>query len=140
MKRGGEERGQVGAARTERARQDIDRWRRTRQYPRSAMPAPLWDEAVSLAEEFGIHPVKCALGLNYESLKKRLQGRRPQRRGVGVGEASFVEVRGADLLGAPGGPVVELTDAGGVRLIIRFSNESQLDVARLVSAFRGAAS
>jgi len=43
-------------------------------------------------------------------------------------------------LGTAGGPVVELTDARGVRLTVRFANESQLDVAKLVSAFRGTAS
>jgi hypothetical protein len=140
MKRSGEGRGQGGTARMERTREEIARWRKTRKYPRSAMPSLLWEEAVSLAEEFGIHPIKCALGLNYESLKKRLHGRRPQRRGVGAEGTSFVEVRGADVLGAVAGPVVELTDARGVRLTVRFATESQLDVARLVSAFRGAAS
>jgi hypothetical protein len=131
---------QAGTARVSRARREIDRWRRTRKYRRSAMPAVLWDEAVSLANEFGIHPIKCALGLNYEALKKRVQGRLPERRAAGAAGGSFVEVRGTDLLGAAGGPVVELTDGRGVRLTVRFGSESQLNMANLVSAFRGMSS
>jgi hypothetical protein len=39
---------------------------------RSPMPAVLWEEAVRLGQQLGVHPVKVALGLNYESLRQRV--------------------------------------------------------------------
>jgi hypothetical protein len=120
-------------------RERISRWRLT--FPkRRPMPAPLWDEAVALARELGVHPVKAALGLNYESLKTRLDEATSHGHGAQSGAGvDFVELSGAQLLGLPvaAGPVVELSDASGGRLTMRLAAGSALDVAQLVAAFRG---
>ena len=110
----------------------VDRWRRTRA-KQSPMPERLWDDAVVLARELGVHPVKAALGLNYESLRHRLEGS-----GASVKpESGFVELSGAQLLGSAGtGPVVEVSDERGMRLTVRLAPGSELDLARLVEAFR----
>ena len=106
------------------------------------MPAPLWDEAVSIARQIGVHRVKAALGLNYESLRQRLSVADRGAPSASVGGAAaptFVELlRGAELLGpaVAAGPVVEISDDAGLRLMVRLAAGSELDVARLVDAFR----
>ena len=125
--------------RTKELRERIARWRLTRA-KRRPMPAALWNEAAALARELGVHPVKSALGLNYESLRRRVNEGTTCADGVRADNSgNFVELSGAQLLGLPVavGPVVELSDASGARLTVRLSAGSALDVARLVAAFRG---
>jgi hypothetical protein len=132
-----EERQAAAAERLALVAERIERWRRTRGKQRP-MPAPLWDEAVSLAQQLGVHPVKAALGLNYESLKQRLALSRPVKPEPSGAAASFVELSGVQWLGAASsaGDAVELSDTAGSRLTVRLAAGSTLDVARLVEAFR----
>ena len=128
----------AAAQRLARAVEQVERWRRTRA-KQSPMSAELWDEAVSLARQIGVHPVKAALGLNYESLRQRLAlaDRNAPRASAGAASAAFVELSGAELLGATAtGPVVEISDDSGLRLTVRLAAGGELDVARLVEAFR----
>jgi hypothetical protein len=119
------------AERLARVGEQIRQWRRARPKCRP-MPAHLWAEATALARELGVHPVKVALGLNYESLRARVA--RDDAVGAEAPSASFVEVSGAELL-ATTGPVVELADGRGMRLTIRLAAASGLDVAQLIEAF-----
>jgi hypothetical protein len=84
-----------GAAwrRVERVKKQIERWRSRKQRRTAAMPARLWDEASSLAQELGVHRVKCALGLNYESLRRRVVGV-GARGSVRAKAPGFVELSG----------------------------------------------
>lgn len=131
--------GQAAAARrVERVRKQIDRWRFRRKRC-SPMPLRLWDEASLLARDLGVHRVKCALGLNYESLKRRVGGGGTERgteRGTAATKAGFVELSGAQLLEPASGPAVEVSAADGDRLTVRLTLGSELDVAGLVEAFR----
>jgi hypothetical protein len=97
------------------------------------MPSRLWDEASLLAREHGVHPIKCALGLKYESLKKRVGdvGRRGRARAAAT---EFVELSGT--LGPAHAVVVEVSDVDGGRLAVQLGTGSGLDVAGLVEAFR----
>lgn len=125
----------AAARRVERVRKQIDRWRFRRKRC-SPMPSRLWDEASLLAREIGVHRVKCALGLNYESLKRRV-GEGGAERGTAATKAGFVELRsGAQLLEPSSGPVVEVSAADGDRLTVRLATGSELEVAGLVEAFR----
>lgn len=124
---------------TERVKQlhkRIEHWRssRVKLWP---MPESLWTEATALARELGVYRVSRALRLNYESLRRRVgrKGRGGGAAGTKAGE--FVELSGAQLLGLPAGPVVELFDEGNVRLTVRLASGSALDVVRLVEVFRG---
>ena len=124
----------VAAGRVEGVRKQIDRWRCTRKRC-SPMPERLWDEASLLARELGVHRVKCALGLNYESLKRRVG--RVREHGSGATKASgFVELNGAQLLGPGSGALVEVAAADGGRLTVQLGTGIALDVAGLVEAFR----
>ena len=79
-----------------------------------------------------------ALGLNYESLKKRLLEANSREHAQVSADGAFVELTGAQLLGPEiSGTVVEVSDAVGGRLTVRLGAGSALDVARLVVAFRG---
>jgi hypothetical protein len=100
------------------------------------MPSRLWDEASRLARELGVHRIKCALGLNYESLKKRVGEVGAERSGAGTKATGFVEMSGAQLLEPASGAVVEVSDADGGRLTVRLGTGSALDVGGLVEAFR----
>jgi hypothetical protein len=113
----------------------IEQWRRTREC-RTAMPGALWSEAVSLARSEGAYRVARALRINFEGLKRRLA--EEAATGVATTPGAFVELSGAQLLGAsaPSGAVVELSDPAGVRLTVWLSNEAALDVAQVVAAFR----
>lgn len=119
----------------ERVKKQIDRWRSRKRRRCAPMPERLWNEASLLARELGVHRVKCALGLNYESLKKRV-GEVGARGGARAKAPGFVELSGADLLGPARGVVVEVSDADGGRLTVQLGTGSELDVAGLVEAFR----
>ena len=121
--------------RVERARREIDRWRSKKEGRSAPMPSRLWDQASLLAREHGVHRIKCALGLNYESLKKRV-GDVGGRGGARAAAAEFVELRGTPLPGPAPAVVVEVSDADGSRLTVQLGTGSGFDVAGLVEAFR----
>lgn len=125
----------AASGRVERVRKEIERWRSKKQRLGAPMPSRLWDEASLLAREFGVYRVKCALGLNYQSLKKRVTGAGTRRR-VATEAAGFVELSVPRLLGPGHGVVVEVSDAAGGRLTVQLGTGSELDVAGLVEAFR----
>lgn len=58
----------------EKARQQFERWRKTRLTgsPRPPIPERLWASAVRVAEVHGINPTALALRLNYNALKQRM--------------------------------------------------------------------
>jgi hypothetical protein len=58
----------------EKARQQFERWRKTRltASPSSPIPERLWVLAVRLAEAHGINQTALALRLNYNALKQRV--------------------------------------------------------------------
>lgn len=127
--------GQAAAAgRVERVRKQIEGWR-CRRKRWSPMPERLWGEASLLARELGVHRIKSALGLNYESLKKRV-GKGGEGGSTAAKAAGFVELSRAQLLGPGSGAVVEVVDADGGRLTVQLGTGSEVDVGGLVEAFR----
>jgi hypothetical protein len=102
------------------------------------MPAKLWDAAVSLARSEGTYAVARALRVDYGSLARRVAAGGGGRDGGAASARAFVQLGGAPFLGtpAPAGPVVEMSDGDGVRIVIRLGPGSPLDVAGLVQRFR----
>jgi hypothetical protein len=125
-------------ARLKLLRKRIDDWRRTRDR-RTAMPADLWDEAVVLARPGRAWAVARALGVNFQSLRRRVAEAGLPTPGVAA-PGAFVELSGGEILGAAAvgakGTVVELSDGGGMRMTVRLTAGAELDVPRLVTAFR----
>jgi hypothetical protein len=60
--------------RLEGVRRRFERWRQGRQ-SRARIPEPLWDSAVEMAAAHGVHRTARALGVNYYTLKDRLEQR-----------------------------------------------------------------
>lgn len=133
----GQEAGNGVGARVRELREQIAHWRRTRA-KRSPMPAELWRAAVALARGGGTYPIARAVRVDYESLARRVAEAGASERGGAAVPAEFVELTGAQLLGAStaSGPVVELTDADGVHVTIRLAGGARLDVAEVVHGFR----
>jgi len=134
----GRKRGEGLPARVREVQEQVALWRRTRER-RSPMPADLWTEAVGLARREGTYATARTLGLNFESLARRVAEGRAGAEDDRVQASGFVEVSGAQLLGAagPGGPVVEMSDGNGARLTIRLTGGAPLDVVGVVQAFWG---
>ena len=124
------------SARLKGLRGRVERWRRTRA-KRAAMPAELWAEAVRAAAQSGeVYRVARALRVNFDSLKRRVV-EAAQRGGAATEVGRFVELSGAQILGASAatGSVLELSDRDGVRLTIRLGGGERLNVAELVQGF-----
>jgi len=88
-------------------------WRRKRPHRSSPIPEPLWQAAVEVAREMGVSRTSQQLGLDYYSLKRRLEGRPPAA--SPAGPVKFVEIPGKVLSGGPG-CVVELQNPKGLRM------------------------
>ena len=115
----------------------IEHWRRTRA-KRTAMAPELWSAAVELARSHGPYRVARALRINFECLKRRMTAVVVVAPAPGSPSGTFVEYTGAQILSAasPQGAVIELSDETGARLTLRLGAQVEVDVPRLVAAFR----
>jgi hypothetical protein len=132
-----ESNGVRAAVRLTQLRGHIERWRCTRA-KRSPMPAELWTAATELAREFGAYRVARAAGVGYQSLRDRLGDNAEKGRPCGD---AFVEIDTAALFASPPATVrgeVELSDASGMKVVIRLGAGESVDVAGLLGAFRAA--
>lgn len=102
------------------------------------MPPKFWAEAARLAQGHGVYPVARALRISFEGLKRRIAESMAGSTATVGRPSAFVELTGAELLGGSvmPGTVVELSDTAGTRLAIHLAREVEVDVARLVAAFR----
>jgi len=99
------------------------------------MPEPLWEAAVAAAREDGVWRVSRALGVNYQSLRSRVEGLAGEERGGANGVPGFVELDG--VLGVSGreATTLELSRPDGSRLTIRLEGRGGLDLPTLAEAF-----
>jgi hypothetical protein len=100
------------------------------------MPEPLWEAAVAAAREHGVWGVSRALGVNYQSLRSRVGGLARGERGRASGPAGFVELDGAQVLGAAEREVttLDLSRPDGARMTIRLEGRGRLDLPALAEA------
>jgi len=130
-----ESNGVRAAVRLRQLRGRIERWRCTRA-KRSPMPADLWTAATELARELGGYRVARETGVGYQSLRDRLgdnaeNGRRQA--------SAFVEIDSAALFArapAAARAEVELSDASGMKVVIRLDAGKSVDVGEVLAAFR----
>lgn len=109
-------------------------WRVTRERGQR-IPDELWQAATELARIHGLNATAAALKLNYYDLQRRLRTGRTPRRGRSRLPV-FVEVPAMPL--PPGGDergAVELIQACGARLILRFPDAGPSDLLPLVQLF-----
>ncbi len=117
----------------EQVRQRLERWRKTRKRCTS-IPDALWAAAVELAREYGVNKTARALGLDYYSLKKRLESRAPEGLYEAKGGARFIEW--VTPLGNPTSEcIVELEHPGGAKMKIHLKGKVEPDVVALSGVF-----
>jgi len=120
----------------ERVRGEFSAWR-GRKRGRERIPEALWCSAVRAAEQYGVHRVSRAVGLDYVRLKQRV-GEKNGTGGAGSGSDSvFVELDGG-ILETGTACVVELEKAGGTRMRICVRDGATVDWCRMKEAFLGA--
>ena len=139
-----------------RTRERFERWRRAR-VGRPPIPDPLWASAVRLARRYGIYRTARALGVDYYSLKGRVEGEAgpPQCRSSKGSAArknlpptkstcdkesaenaapAFLELTAA---GSGGECLVELENAAGGRMRIHLKGVNPPDLVALSRTFWG---
>jgi len=146
----------------ESTRRRFDRWRETRD-GRSHIPEALWASAVKAVGKYGLNPTARALGLDYYSLKKRVEAgasrdgfdRReivrpgPRLRGSGskrgsrqVAKSAAGRIHRGDFIElAPVAPacspacILELEHPGGAKMRVRLMGMQAPDLAALSRSF-----
>ena len=61
----------------ESVRYQFEKWRETRKNAREPIPKDLWAAAISLCNQYSINHVAKSLHINYTTLKKMVQGKKP---------------------------------------------------------------
>ena len=118
-------------------RRRFERWRRTRKIG-SRIPEALWAAAVNVAEAYGIHPTAKALGVDYYSLKKRLEKKPASRSKMAApaNGAKFVELSAAARTGIPE-CILEVEDVEGAKMRIQLKGIDAGDLATLSRSLWG---
>ena len=118
----------------------IQAWRSSRKSG-APMPGDLWQAAGEWASKLGINPVCKALGLSYSDLKNRIQPKQAHRvfQRPDPVPPSFAELDGAFFAGgvSQAGPIVEVTNPDGGRLVMRLAPGSVVDAMGLLESFLG---
>ena len=107
----------------------FEQWR-SKQKPRTRLPAPLWSLATELAREFGLNPTASLLRLDYYGLKKRLEQSAVDDSSHAKAQPSFLE-----LLPMQATPAAECTiecqNAAGTQIRIQFKGRDLPDLTVL---------
>ena len=121
-------------ARLHSLRQRIASWRARRE-KRRRMPQELWDDAVACARVHGVWETSQVLGLNYASLRARLEASDPE---LDVVPRGFVEIDLAAV--APPSPsllTVELHRRDGAKLCVHLPSGGRAELLTMVERFLG---
>lgn len=113
-----------------RARKRFAAWRRGRSAG-ERIPEPLWKLAMKLAGIYGVHRTKAALGLDYYSLKKRVERAKAAATSA---PPSFVELPQPAAFSG-GECVIELDDGAGATMRVRMTGCSVPDLIALSRGF-----
>lgn len=123
--------------RLEALRRRFKQWRRSRRIG-SRIPVALWAAAVKLAEANGIHTTAKALGVDYNTLKKRLEKKSASRSRMvaAANGATFVELASAARTGISE-CILELEDVEGAKMRIQVKGIEAPDLAALSRSLWG---
>jgi hypothetical protein len=112
----------------------FDEFRSTQPH-RTKLPETLWQAAVELAREHGLHPVAHPLRLDYMGLKRRLEGVPEVRKKAA--KPTFVELVAAHPARISE-CVIEFESSIGSKMRIQWKGSSAPDWATLLRAWREA--
>ena len=118
--------------RLEAVRARFETWRSTRTGA-DRIPESLWKAAVGCAGRFGLYPTVRALGLDYNSLKRRVAA---QAARTEHSSPAFIEVLPAGGI-APAECVLEVESRRGAKLRIHLRGGAVPDLALLLRSFAG---
>ena len=125
--------GSILPAGVKEIRDQLERWRRTRQ-KRSPIPETIWGEAARLARQCGVSAISKALRLSYPDLKRRSRTMAPADLPAKICPPTFLELAcGPSLVPAP--CVVEMEHPAGLKMKISLSQGGGVELAALVAAF-----
>ena len=117
----------------QRVRRHLERWRRTRPYPRAPIPDRIWAGAVALARQDGIYETARALPLHYGALKQHLEA--ADRTAVSRERSRFVEL--PRMSPTAGDDAVIEVDGPRATVRIRVHGMGLTDLARLSRVIAG---
>jgi len=109
-------------------------WRETKKTPREPIPEYLWEAASKLQNDYPISQISKALRVNHTDMKNRISGQKSNRQKKKPSSALFVEL---DCLHsfAASECIVEMEDAFGAKMRMRFKGQADLDLLELGKAF-----
>ena len=122
-------------ARLEGTRRRFERWRRTRKTG-ARIPDSLWGSAVKVAAMYGISRTATVLGVDYYSLKKRVDEAAASSCDGSDGGGPFVELAVAASSGHSE-CILELEDADGAKRRVHFKGVEAPDLAALSRSLWG---
>jgi len=100
------------------------------------LPEELWRKAAALARKHGLNKTASALGLKYDSLKKRIEAKAT---GVSKSEkvpCEFVELLPSPMIAPSLECTIEVQDGGGTTVRIHVKGVRMADLVSFASAFR----
>jgi len=112
-----------------RARDRFESWRRKRE-PGHRIPEPLWTLAVKLASVHGLHRTASVLGLDYYSLKKRVEAAHGQQQATGP---TFIEL--SSPVAAAKRCLFRLDNGAGATMRVQLVGYDAAEVAALSRSF-----
>lgn len=115
-----------------RGRDRFEAWRRTRKAG-TRIPNKLWSLAVKLVDGHGLNRTASILGLDYYSLKKRVEARNSDSTSV---PPTFIELS-PPLPSASGECVVEFEDGAGASIRVHLRGCDAPDLVALGRSFWG---
>lgn len=117
------------------ARGQLDRWR-SRHRPHTRLPEELWQKAVTLAQGHGLNRTASALGLKYDSLKKRMAATVEDRLEGPEARYEFVEVLTGPRAADAGECMIELDDGSGTMVRMHLKGVRLAELASFAAAWR----
>ena len=118
----------------ESVRYQFEQWRRTRKNRRERVPENLWSAAVGLRKQYSVNQISRALRLNYSDLKKRISEENVYSKRKRISVSDFVELDWQSGFCASE-CLIEMEDAYGSKMRMRFKGRADLDLLELGKAF-----
>jgi hypothetical protein len=113
---------------------ELDQFRSTQPH-RTRLPEALWQAAVELARQHGLHPVAHPLRLDYMGLKRRLEGLpSAQKKAPAPAFVELITAHPATVAEC----VIEFESRAGSKMRIQWKGSSTPDWASLLRAWREA--
>ena len=119
------------------ARRQLDRWR-SQHRPHTRLPEELWRKATALARRHGLNRTATALGLKYDSLKKRIEAQVVAPSKAEEPPCDFLEFLGSPMATRSCECTIELDDGSGTIVRIHVKGVHMADLASFASAWRSA--